>query len=68
MRRKCHPLILTLLSLNAKSSFMVLVSITVLLRMSSIAVITDNFDREEQLKSKLFNYTCSTDRGKLKMY
>ena len=58
-----------LASVNVKSTFAILTSISVLLRMSTTAIVTNTSNSDgEQLKSNLVNYQCFTDRGKLKSF
>ncbi|KNC22211.1 hypothetical protein FF38_01889 [Lucilia cuprina] len=61
MRRKHPDLNFRLTSLNVKSSFVVLMFLSVLLRMS-IAVVYNNNSNGEKLKANLYNYQCFTDK------
>ncbi|KAI8119383.1 Gamma-aminobutyric acid type B receptor subunit 1 [Lucilia cuprina] len=64
MRRKHPDLNFRLTSLNVKSSFVVLMFLSVLLRMS-IAVVYNNNSNGEKLKANLYNYQCFTDKDRI---
>ena len=65
-----HPYFYNILaSVNVKSTFAILTSISVLLRMSTTAIVNNDSKVDgEQLKSNLVNYQCFTDKGKLKCF